>query len=174
MYRAGALLGVVFVVVCATAAFDVLSARPRIVMPINFEECAAQYPVQGTFPRTCTVPFGKTFVEYDGNVPQVNNEIQLTSLPPAPLVTSSPFTFSGQAEPSWLAGSGLVAELMAGTGDVIGTATAVPQPPSVPSAAGFTAFTVSISFTEPANGTEGALVLKKPGSNTELIIPIVY
>ena len=45
---------------------------PKGPPPTNFEECAALYPVTGTLPRVCRVPQGDTFVEYQGNFPQVN------------------------------------------------------------------------------------------------------
>jgi hypothetical protein len=165
----GALLLVLLIVVLLSAAFSQKGPTPT-----TFGECAALYPVKEGFPQTCSVPFGKTFVQYNGNVPQVENDIHLINLPPAPVITASPFTFSGEANQSWFSGGGLTAELVAGNGDVIGTATAVAQP-GLPAEQGFTSFSVSISFSHPASGTEGALVLKDGASGTTaLVIPVAY
>lgn len=141
--------------------------------PTTFGECSALYTVKEGSPRTCSVPWGKTFVEYTGNVPTYQNEIHVTSLPPAAVLTTSPLVVSGEAVPDWFAGGGLIVQLVAGDGSPIGSGTA--QKTDAPSTNGFTSFTVSVPFTRPTPGTQGALVFKKGNSTgAALVLPVVY
>lgn len=164
------------ILTAALAAWALYRTVPRGPAPTTFFECSHQYPVQGTSPRTCRVPWGKTFVEYEGNQPKFADQIQNLSFPPAPVLGASPFTFSGEAAPRWFASNGtFTVQLLAGTGQVIATAEAKQDAVVLPGSM-FKRFTVTLTFTHPAAGTQGALVLKNGAStSTEtVVVPVVY
>lgn len=166
--------GVAVVVLVAAGAWALYASIPRGPLPTTFFECSHQYAVAGTFPRTCHVPFGKTFVEYVGNQPLVGNQVQV-DLPPAAILGTSPITVTGRAAENWYDKSGrLTIELVANTGEVAATVSAQEKnDPGLPQGA-LKPFTVTITFTSPKAGTPGALVVHKSGSSDVLVLPVSF
>lgn len=71
------------------------------VVSINsFEECAAVYPVQESYPERCLTPDGKSFTRDIGNVLEKRDLIEVISVQPNAEV-SSPLAINGQARGNW-------------------------------------------------------------------------
>jgi hypothetical protein len=142
--------------------------------PTTFGECAQLYKVTGTMPRTCTVPFGKAFVEYDGNANTVGDDVRL-NLPAAAVLGPGPFKLSGMAKSDWFsAQKTLSIKLVAGTGAVIAQVEATQAPQGTPAPEGYMAFTTSLDYPAQTPGSTGAIVITKPDGSQSLVTPIAF
>lgn len=146
-------------------------------VPTNFEECAALYGFSGVLPKTCTVPWGRTFALYEDNFPSVNNEIR-TDLPPAPVLSVSSLSVTGAAHDDWFDGGTFIIDLLDEKGEVLSAAKARRidgrEPPPPP---GWSFYEATLSFEAPIGGGEaspGALVFKKSGGAAALITPVYF
>jgi hypothetical protein len=172
------LIAAVLVLVLIVAGFVFVPKRQQGTAPTTFFECAHMYKVSEGSPRTCTAGlFGQTFVEYTGNAPQMENEIRIVNLPPAPVLNSSPLTLSGEASSTWYASDGtLDVKLVIGTGKVIARAK-IPgnKDPAIPATHGLVPFSAQIIFTPPEPNSTGAIVITKAGTTTvALVLPVWF
>ncbi|MDE2071352.1 MAG: hypothetical protein KGI70_01295 [Patescibacteria group bacterium] len=166
------MLALILVALLGGAAWWLYLSAPKPgPVPTNFQECATLYPVKVGLPKTCKVPWGKTFVEYTGNASSVDGQVRV-DLPPAPVLDSSPVTVSGAAQKDWYSGGEMTVELLAGTGATIAAAQAQETAAAAP--AGMLAFKVTLTFAAQQPGTQGALVIIKAGGNQKLILPVVF
>ena len=162
--------------------------------PMTFEECAARYPVQESYPRRCITESGIVFVE---NVaapapvptpPTPNTPMQPTTsgIPNLITVTSptanqrvmSPLTITGQARGTWYFEASFPVELRNAAGAVIAQGPAQAQGEWMTE--NFVPFKTTLSFPAQPAGSKGTLILRKdnpsgdPVRDQSVSIPVTF
>lgn len=104
----------VFALMIAVSVFAAINKTSQNTNPANpnnsndtpvasinsFEDCAALYPVQESYPERCLTPDGKSFTRDIGNILEKRDLIEVFSVQPNAEV-SSPLTIAGQARGNW-------------------------------------------------------------------------
>lgn len=171
---------ILIVIACLTLAAVLFISVPRRgeVLPISFEECAAQgFPIAESYPRQCRAN-GKTFVEDIGNVLEKGNLIRVASPRPGEKIRS-PLIVAGEARGNWYFEASFPIQLLDSNGRDVSL-----TPPYI-TALGewmteeFVPFSATLTFTLPQTST-GTLILIKdnpsghPEFDDELRIPIIF
>lgn len=85
----------------------------------SFDSCVlAEYPVQESYPRRCTLPDGSSYIEDVGNI---EYDMVLTTPRPNDII-SSPIKIQGEAVGPWFFEASFTAELVDADGKSLGTA----------------------------------------------------
>ncbi|HOX10857.1 MAG TPA: Gmad2 immunoglobulin-like domain-containing protein [Candidatus Moranbacteria bacterium] len=160
--------------------FFVLNKKVKIINPnrVNsFEACVdAGYPVQESFPRQCTTPSGKNFVEDIGNEFRKWDVIKIASPRPNQEI-QSPLTIEGSAKGAWFFEAQFPIKLLDGNKKVIATSEAYAQGDWMTE--DFVSFNAVIEFEKPKT-KKGTLILGKDNpsglaqNNDELIVPVSF
>jgi len=178
-----AAVGVVIVVVLA----GLLVVKLRVAkaptqstgkMVTTFEECVAEgNAVMESYPRQCRSVAGQNFTEDIGNILEKMELVRLTApLPNA--VIESPLTVTGEARGTWFFEASFPVVLVDGDGAII--ATGIAQADGEWMTEDFVPFTATVTFTRPAYGDRGSLLLRKdnpsglPEHDDALEIPIRF
>jgi hypothetical protein len=164
--------------------FLVLRQEPRPEPVTNqepavatFEECAELYPVMESYPPRCATPDGKTFTQDIGNELDKRDLVRITTPRPNAVITS-PLSISGEARGNWYFEASFPIELRDANGKVLVQHYAEAQGEWMTTE--FVPFKSTISFTKPAPGTKGMLILRKdnpsglPEHDDALMIPVQF
>lgn len=143
----------------------------------NFEDCvAAGYPILESYPRQCTTPDDKIFVEDIGNELEKIDLIRIDSPRPNSKI-KTPLAIKGKAKEYWFFEGDFPVKLLDENGIELGTAVA--QALSEWMTEDFVAFETTLDFQTPATN-RGVLILEKdnpsglPENADELIVPIYF
>jgi hypothetical protein len=161
--------------------------------PLTFEECAARYPVQETYPRRCVSESGKIFVENVATPPApapstpntpaqpatsgIPNLITVTS-PTSGQKVTSPLTISGQARGGWYFEATFPVEIRNAAGTVIAQHYAEAQSDWMTE--NYVPFRATLSFPQQPSGSQGTVILRKsnasgdPARDQSVSIPVVF
>lgn len=143
----------------------------------NFIDCLdANYAVVESYPRKCTTPAGRTFVEDIGNQINKYDLVRLTNIQ-ANQKISTPLLIKGEARGSWYFEASFPVQVLDANKAVIGTGIARAQVDWMTE--NFVPFEAWINFDLPKD-KRGYLVLKKDNPSGEaqfddqLMIPIIF
>lgn len=126
------ILLLIILVVAAVAAVFYFRERQAIAQIQTFEECVQNgFPVQESYPRRCSTPDGRSFVEEITPTPEPqplpqNNKIIIDEPKPNSTLTS-PFTFTGEARGTWYFEASFPVELVDSAGNRIAIAIATAE-----------------------------------------------
>ncbi len=175
------LAGSVFSLVVGISSYFGTEQNQPSPKPVNrvrdFEECmAAGYPIQESYPRTCTTPQGVTFVEDIGNELEKTDLIRVTNPRPNQFI-SSPLKVEGEARGFWFFEASFPIRLFDGEGREL--AVTVAQAKGEWMTKDFVEFHAILEFPKPAS-SKGILVFQKdnpsglPEHDDELFFPIKF
>lgn len=156
---------------------DSSAPEPTPVSIESFEECAERYPVMESYPPQCVTPEGKRFTQDIGNELSKMNFIRIDS-PRPNAVISSPLSISGTARGNWYFEASFPVELRDEKGNILVQHYAEAQGEWMTTE--FVPFKSTLTFTKPASGTKGTLILRKdnpsglPENDDSLIIPVRF
>ncbi|MFZ3019937.1 MAG: Gmad2 immunoglobulin-like domain-containing protein [Minisyncoccia bacterium] len=146
----------------------------------NFESCIkAGYPVQESFPRTCTDDAGNSYVEsLNAMTGAITNEKVHVFFPTPGIVVATPISFSGEAKGNWYFEGSFPVEVRDLTGKVVARAVARSEGDWMTDK--FVPFEDEIAVPLSVDTGNLFLVLKKdnpsgdPERDEEVVIPIKY
>lgn len=143
----------------------------------SFDECeAAGYAIAESYPRQCTTPDGKAFVEGIGNELEKADLIKVSSPRPNGTVTS-PLEVTGEARGYWYFEASFPVKIYDASGKELGTAVAEATDDWMTNE--FVPFKATLTFAAPESG-KGYLVLQKNNpsglkeNDDSLIMPIKF
>ncbi|MFA7286233.1 MAG: Gmad2 immunoglobulin-like domain-containing protein [Patescibacteria group bacterium] len=177
-----ALIGVVVAVAAGLLVVKLRIAKaptqPTANVVTTFEECVAEgNPVMESYPRQCRSIAGQGFTEDIGNVIEKMDLVRLTA--PLPnVVIGSPLTVTGEARGTWFFEASFPVVLVDSDGVII--AEGIAQADGEWMTEDFVPFTATVTFTRPAYGDRGSLLLRKdnpsglPEHDDALEIPIRF
>jgi hypothetical protein len=184
MNKLSVLIGLFIVILIAGAALVLLPPNANaptntvVEEPTNFAECAAAgYPIAESYPRQCSTPSGKHFVEDIGNALE-KADLIVVETPRPGAIASSPLTISGEARGYWFFEASFPYELLDQNGTTI--AQGPIQATGEWMTENFVPFTVQITFPAQPAGSTGTLLLKKdnpsglPEHDDQLIVPVMF
>lgn len=153
------------------------NTNPPAQQITSFEECAAAgNPIMESYPPRCSAG-GKTFTQDIGNELEKRDLIMLDSPRPGATI-SSPLSISGEARGNWYFEASFPIELRDANGKILVQHFAEAQ--SEWMTTNFVPFKATLTFTKPAAGTKGTLILRKdnpsglPEHDDELRIPVRF
>ncbi len=151
--------------------------KAKLAAIINFESCAAQYPVLESYPEQCNTPDGKHFVRDVGNELEKMDLIRINTPRPG-MKVESPLTIAGDARGTWFFEASFPVILTDWDGKIIAEGHAEAQSDWMTE--NFVPFTATLTFTKPSYGERGTLILKKdnpsglPEHDDALEIPVTF
>ncbi|HUP92583.1 MAG TPA: Gmad2 immunoglobulin-like domain-containing protein [Solimonas sp.] len=174
-----ALLAACALAACGPREAAVAPQAPKQAPPpvvASFEACvAAGNPVMESYPRQCRTRDGRSFTEDVGNRVDKQGLIQVDEPTPNQLI-ASPLTIHGKARGMWFFEASFPVSLLGPDGATLATVPA--QADGEWMTEDFVPFHVTLSFTAPAAGGVGRLVLRKsnasgmPEHDDQLVIPV--
>lgn len=144
----------------------------------SFEECAAHYPTQESWPPRCATPDGRTFAQDIGNELVKQDLITIDAPRPTATIPGSPLTISGKARGTWYFEGSFPIELQDASGNVIARHYAEAQSEWMTTE--FVPFKATLTFPAQPQGSRGRLILRKdnpsglPEHEDQLIVPVVF
>jgi len=151
----------------------------------NFEECVAgNNSILESYPRQCRSKTGELFTEHVGNIVEKSDLIRISTPQPNTVLTS-PFTITGEARGVWFFEASFPVLLTDWDGRIIAEGYAQVKGDPLDSKASwmteeFIPFETEMTFSKPAYGERGTLILKKdnpsglPEHDDALEIPVFF
>ncbi len=153
------------------------SQQPQGAVVNNFDDCAsAGYAVAESYPRQCSTPDGRTFVENIGNELEKADLIRIASPRPNDTV-QSPIRITGKARGFWFFEASFPAKIYDANGKELGTAIVAATEDWMTEE--FVPFEAMMEFKAPTTAT-GTLILQKdnpsglPENDDQLVVPLKF
>lgn len=168
--------------------FDVGRAPSTDIVVNSFEECAAHYPIQESYPRRCVTPTGESFIESVATSTPTTATTTATTTPATntkPLTISnlksgqtisSPFTVTGKAPGPWFFEASFPIRVLDSAGKEVGRGIA--QADGEWMTTDDVAFTAKLTFT--ATSGVGSVVFEKdnpsglPENDAHVTVPVRF